>query len=391
MSFPRLRIAFITYKFGHEYGGAEAYGVDVMKELSKRHDITVITREYSTACGINLPYKIITLSELWPSWVRTYLFAKAAAQLCSEADYDLIHSHVNGWIGDIDVLHVKSVRYHWLTRARSAIKKITNLISPRIQMYLWLEKQRVHLKPPRRTVVVSELLKQQLQKAYQTNYPFDVITPGVYIPNKDQNVRQKTRQQLGFSQQDIVCIQVARNPLNKGLSTILDSLTTLPTHIKLLVVGAPNSVEKQLQSQLAQQQLLQRVIFIPQTENINPYYQAADLCLHPTFNDSFGMAPLEAMSHQLPVIMSQANYCGFAHYVTHEHHALLLQDPHNAAELTQAIQRLLTDTVLTQQLAQQGHELALDFSWENIAKQFESIYVDILAARIHQGKPDHRS
>lgn len=386
MSLPRLDIAFIAYKFGREYGGAEAYGVELMKELSKRHNITVIAREYSASCDLKLPFIPIHLANFWPSWVRSYLFAKQSAQITAQHNYHLVHSHMNGWNGDLDVLHVKSVRYHWVTRQRSRLKKMTHAISPRINMYLWLEKQRIHTKPPKRTVAVSELLKQQLQQAYKTNYPFDVITPGVHLPLLSPALRKETRQKLGFIDGDMVCIQVARNPLNKGLKTILAALAVLPAHLKLLVIGVPESLSVQLETELAQTKLTQRVTLIGQTEDISAYYQAADLCLHPTFNDSFGMAPLEAMSYRLPVIMSRGHYCGFAHYATHNENALLLNDPHNALALQQAIERLLCETELVSSLQENAYLLAQKFSWENIAKQFESIYIDILATRIQQGK-----
>lgn len=384
MSFPRLNIAFITYKFGHQYGGAEAYGVELMRELAKRHDITVIGRAYDPACNLNLPFIPITLSNYWPSWIRTYLFAKETARLVKDAKYDLVHSHMNGWSADVDILHVRSVRYRWVTKTRSWWKKALHALSPRIQMYLWLEKQRVHLKPPRRTAVVSEALKQQLQQAYQTQYPFDVITPGVHLPSLSPELRLKTRTELGFNDADIVAIQVARNPLNKGLSTILEALPQLPSHLKLLVVGGPESLAKNLHTKLKQSELLHRVVFVNQTCNIAPYYQAADMALHPTFNDSFGMVPLEAMAYQLPVIMSDANWCGFANYACHEKNALLLKNPHDTKELSAAISQVMNNTELQLQLKHQGYELATEFSWENIAKQVEAIYVDIIATRLHR-------
>lgn len=391
MSYFRLKIAFIAYKFGHQYGGAEAYGVELMRQLADRHDITVIAREYDPQCDLQLPFIPIVLSDLWPSWIRTYLFAKATDRLIKKGGYDLVHSHMNGWNGDVDVLHVKSVRYQWLKKTTPWFKKISCLLSPRIQMYLWLEKQRVHLKPPRRTVVVSESLKQQLQNAYHTQYPFDVIPPGVHLPQLDTQVRDQTRQHFGYSSDDIICLQVARNPLNKGLLSILSALKDLPPHIKLLVVGSPPSLEKKIAPQLSDTALVGRIIFAEQTNDISTYYQAADIALHPTFNDSFGMAPLEAMSYGLPVIMSNDQWCGFAHYANHDDNALLLSDPHDATELREAIQRLLDESELAEQLSKNGQLLAAQFSWELNAKKIESIYVDIVATRLHQGRPDPKA
>lgn len=389
MNFPPLKIAFITSKFGHQYGGAEAYGVELMRELAKRHDITVIGYTYDSDSGLNLPFIPIPLAERWPSWLRSYFFAKEAERILQTGEYDLVHSHMNGWSGDLDILHVKSVRYRWLNPANPWWQKLNARLSPRIQMYLWLEKQRVHLKPPRRTAVVSESLKQQLQQAYDTKYPFDVLTPGVHLPVPDTAVRLKSRQDLGFSDNDIVAVLVARNPLSKGLNTILDALATLYSgvfNLKLLVVGAPATLESQLHSQLQQNGLINKVLFIGQTAAISSYYQAADIALHPTFNDSFGMAPLEAMAYGLPVIMSDAKWCGFAQYATHKKNAYLLNDPRDAAELSRAINEVITNTELRLQLKQQGYELATAFSWENIAKQVESIYVDIIATRLHRGR-----
>lgn len=386
MNFPPLKIAFITSSFGHQYGGAEAYGVDLMRELAKRHDITVIGYAYDSACGLNLPFIPIPFSKRWPSWLRSYLFAREAERIIQAGDYDLVHSHMNGWCGDVDILHVKSVRYRWLNKANSRWQKIYAWLSPRIQMYLWLEKKRVHIKPPKRTAVVSASLKQQLQHAYETKYPFDVITPGVHLPIIDPAVRLASRKRLGFNDEDTVTILVARNPLKKGLNTILQALYTLPSHLKLLVVGSPEHVKNQLNSKLKQKDLLSRVVFINQTADMACYYQTADIALHPTFNDSFGMAPLEAMAYGLPVIMSDAKYCGFAQYATHKKNAYLLTDPHNAAELNTALNEVMINNELRLQLKQQGYELASTFSWENIAKQVESIYVDIIATRLHRVK-----
>ncbi len=386
MSFPRLRIAFITHKFGHQYGGAEAYGVELMNELSKHHDVFIYTHQYDSQCQVDLPHTIVPSPASGPSWWRSYRFAQHVEQALANQQFDIVHSHVNNWVADVDVLHVKSVRYSKITQA-SALKRLWHAISPRTAMYLHLEKDRVHLKPPRRTVVVSKSLQHQLQQAYHTAYPFDVITPGVHLPEKNLTERQQTRQQLGFTDQDTVCLLVARNPQAKGLDCLLASLQQLPSEIKLLVVGVAPQQRAALQSKLQKQGLEQRVVFIEQSHQISPYYQAADLCVHPTLNDSFGMAPLEAMSYGLPVILSSSQYCGFAHHVQDQHQALILQDPRNSSELAAAIQQLVQNSSLRLQLSQQGLALAQEFSWSNIAQRYLYIYAEVIAARLHKRKP----
>lgn len=386
MSFPRLRIAFITFKFGHQYGGAEAYGVELMHELAKHHDVFVYTHEYDPNCTSSLPYTIVPAPKKGPSWWRIYHYAKNIEQTLADQKFDIIHSHVNGWVADVDVLHVKSVRYHWITQA-NPLKRFWNRLSPRIATYLSLEKKRVHTKPPRRTVVVSELLKEQLQQAYKTKYPFDVITPGVHLPSPNPELRQETRKKLGFSDKDCVCILVARNPRSKGQACLLDALKLLPNNVKLLVVGIAAPKINSLVTQLKQLELSDRVKLIEQTSDVDVYYQAADIGVHPTLNDSFGMAPLEAMSYGLPVILSQSKHCGFAHYVKDQEHAILLQDPRQASELAQSIEKILADPAFAQHLSEQGLALAQQFSWENRAQRYLIIYAEIIAAHLHKAKP----
>ena len=52
----RLKIAFVVDRFGQRFGGAEAYGVELMRELAHNHDITVFARDYDDQCALRLPY-----------------------------------------------------------------------------------------------------------------------------------------------------------------------------------------------------------------------------------------------------------------------------------------------------------------------------------------------
>ena len=66
------------------------------------------------------------------------------------------------------------------------------------------------------------------------------------------------------------------------------------------------------------------------------------------------MAPLEAMSHGLPVVVSSPAYCGFAQYLSAGKDALILQDPRNGAQLAQALERLGSEPELRASLAERG-------------------------------------
>lgn len=382
-----LSIAFVVDRFGNRYGGAEAYGVALMRELAAAgHRITVFAREYDPACDLQLPFQPVRLGSYWPSWIRVWLFARRAA-LRTRQGFDIVHSHMNGWCGDVEVIHVTPVRYRWRVQAMTQVRRMLSYVSPRVQTYLGLEARRVAPRTAHRVVAVSQLIARQLGQAYrfaETQIP--VIPPGV-APEPPVTVEQRrqSRQALGLPDQGTLCLLVARNPMRKGLPTVLQALQKLPDDVLLLVVGA-NAAARECVAQ-APESVRRRVHLVPETSQVAPYYQAADLYVHPTLNDSFGMAPLEAMSFGLPVILSPAPWCGFAQYVQAGEEALVLSHPEQADELAGAIEQLMSDPALRDRLHAGMQGVLSRHAWPEVARQYLVLYAEILQER--QPTPSH--
>lgn len=375
----RLRIALVVDRFGSRFGGAEAYGVALMRELASEHDITVFGRECDPGCPVKLPFVRVPVSTHWPSWVRSLLFAWRAAR-ATRMGFDIVHSHMNGWCGDVEVVHVTPVRYRWRVQAMSRVKRGLSYISPRVQTYLGLESRRIAPRVGHRTVAVSALIADQLHRAYGSMLTFPVIPPGVTLPDATAaSRRHEIRECLGFAPDAHVCLLVARNPMRKGLPTVLNALEHLPDEVRLLVVGA-NAASRECVAK-ASPAVRERVILVSETSDVGGYYQAADSYVHPTLNDSFGMAPLEAMSYGLPVILSPMPWCGFAQYVRDGEDALVLSHPENAVELAQCIERLRTDRGLRERLVTRSQGLLERHAWPQVARQYLDLYRLILGER----------
>lgn len=368
-----LSIAFVVDRFGSRYGGAEAYGVELMRIFAKQgHKITVFARDYDPDCDLKLDYHKISLAKFWPSWVRVLLFTKSAAS-GTKNKFDIVHSHMNGWCGDIEVVHVTPVRYRWLVRKTNPIKKFLNNISPRIRTYLWLESKRFTKRPGHAVVAVSKLIAAQLNQAYKFADDLPVIPPGVAPAHALTTTDKKDlRLELKLPPDANICLLVARNPIRKGLDTAIRAIAELPADVHLLVVGA-NAASRNLLEQ-ATNDIQERVHMVSETSNVRPYYQAADIYIHPTLNDSFGMAPLEAMSYSLPVILSPAPWCGFAEYVNADIEALLLRDPKDHKELASLINRINTDPELKINLINGANEVVKRHTWDEVARQYMQLY-----------------
>ena len=371
----RLRIALLTERFGYQFGGAESYAVSLFRILSQRHEVTVFAREFDH----DLPVRqhVVPIASWCPSWLRLWLFSKRCNQL-TRTGFDIIHSHTNAGLANIQLMHVSPVRYRRFFN-RTFVQKLLVWLRPVQLAYLWMESQAVKAAPGHILIAVAPLVSQQLKLAYGEDLAVEVLTPGAQTVLADEGVRQRVRAELGWGPQDIGCLLVARNPLRKGLAAVLRAMLLLPETFRLAVVGADPEVQEVLAAQFPD--LGDRVRLISATPEVSPYYLSADVYVHPTLLDSFGMAPLEAMAHGLPVVLSGTAYCGFAQYVTHEQNAWVLSDPRDAEQIAMALRVLGLDAAVRKRLISQAALLVADFSWSAIAERYEALYAKSLASR----------
>jgi UDP-glucose:(heptosyl)LPS alpha-1,3-glucosyltransferase len=377
----RLRIALLIDRFGRRFGGAEAYGVNLFEELCQRHDVTVIAHDFEH----DLPVKQIrvTVNRKWPSWLRVWHFARQAKRLTRD-NFDIVHSHMNGGTGHIHVIHVAPIRYRRFSGV-GALRRLLVYLQPSNVAYLSLEAAAMRVKTGSRVVAVSHWLKERIHDAYGDQLIVATIAPGATSVAVDPVLRSKIRMALGWAQGDIGCLLVARNPLRKGLATVLDALGQLPENFRLAVVGTQPEIEDYLRVNYPK--LVARVNLIAPTSAVSPYYQAADVYVHPTLLDSFGLAPLEAMAHGLPVIVSGPEFCGFGQYVTHRHDAWVLTNPEDPNEIAQGLRTLTSDPILRKHLLHHAAKLVGSLSWAAAAKKYEALYAESIEARRIAGAP----
>jgi len=275
----RLRMAFVTDRFGQRFGGAESYGVALMQELAQHHDVTVVASTYDPDCPVRLPWIQVALPRGLPSWLRVLWFA-ARARRATRAGFDLVHSHVNGWCGDVEVAHVTPVRYRWRVEPMARAKRLLSYISLRLQTYLALEAARFRPRAAHCVVAVSDLIATQLRAAYGER-DFPVIVPGVAAQEAAAGQwRTRIRAEIGVGASDTLCLMVARDPLRKGFDTAVQALRHLSDDMVLVLVGGGTAARAWL-DRSPNADLNTRVRVLDELPDVRPYYAAADVCLHP--------------------------------------------------------------------------------------------------------------
>ena len=376
----RLRIAFLTKNFDTKGGGAERYAVALAEQLSERHDVHVFSQAVGTVLpGIN--YHPVRWAVRRPRWINQLLFAYATWRMTRQG-YDVVHSHENLWHGQVQTLHVLPMR-HTLLRGKVGFKRLWRLLgmvsSPRLLAHLGLERSRFQ-DDGRAYVAVSETLRVIVTQTYPgSEGAMHVIPPGIAGVAGAASVQERlgARAALGLPLKGTGLLLVGNDLRKKGLGCMIQALALLldPTAFVAVVghVGQRAFWEGMARDLGVGSQLH----FLGMREDVGVAYVAADFLVHPTLEDTYAMVVLEAMSHALPVIVSSAAYCGISAELTHGVNALLLQDPHDAHALTQAICQLTGSPDFQQRLAQSGVEFATQRTWSSVALRHERLYADL--------------
>jgi len=108
-------------------------------------------------------------------------------------------------------------------------------------------------------------------------------------------------------------------------------------------------------------------------EDLVGLYNAATVLVYPSLYEGFGLPVLEAMACGCPVVTS--NTSSLPEVVGE---AGIMVDPYDVQQLMDAIQKVLEDKALAQDMRQQGLERASLFSWQRCAQETLDAYHQVL-------------
>ena len=134
----------------------------------------------------------------------------------------------------------------------------------------------------------------------------------------------------------------------------------------IIAGGHGGSYYESMQKELREHHLEGRVFFLGyvSVEELVALYKNAVAFVFPSYNEGFGMPPVEAMSLGLPVITS--NISSTAEVVAD---AGLLVDPYSVDDISNAMERIYTDQALRAELITKGYERSKRFSWATSGKE----------------------
>lgn len=107
-------------------------------------------------------------------------------------------------------------------------------------------------------------------------------------------------------------------------------------------------------------------------QDIFALFQSAQALVYPSLYEGFGLPVLESFASQVPVITSNTTSLP---EVAGE--AAVLVNPYCIEEITDAMRRLLEDSMLREDLIRRGYTRAQGFTWEQCAQQTLAVYRQI--------------
>jgi len=212
-----------------------------------------------------------------------------------------------------------------------------------------------------------------------------VVPPGVDLGMFQPVDRAEARRKIGYGAGRILLL-VGRLERLKGVEIAIRSLGLLRDRqhddVRLLILGEDShegdeSEKDRLKAIAAEVGVRDRVDFIGSiAQHELPYfYAAADVCVMPSYSESFGLVALEAQACGCPVVASGVS--GLRSVVRDEVSGYLI-DEQDPAAYAERIGRLLENGELAQQMGRRGRLLAQRFSWTRTADRLEGLFEQVV-------------
>ena len=208
-----------------------------------------------------------------------------------------------------------------------------------------------------------------------------VVAPGIDLATFQPFDRADARRKIGYGPGRLLLF-VGRLERLKGVDVAIRALALLSDRdhedLRLIVLGedvrdGDESEKERLKAVASAVGVRDRVDFLGSVAHHElPYfYAAADVCVMPSYSESFGLVALEAQACGRPVVASGVS--GLRSVVRDEVSGYLIDD-HDPAIYAERIGRLLSDPELAQQMGSHGRLLAQRFSWTRTADRLGSLF-----------------
>lgn len=244
------------------------------------------------------------------------------------------------------------------------------------RVVIWLA-----LKRAKKIITVSEYVKNDIIKSFNVKaQKISVTYEGA--PEKNLSYIGLGHQLKEFGINKPYLIYVGNAYPHKNLERLVKAFEILVSDFKndlqLVLVGEEDYFYQRLEEEakesiLSSEEIFERLVFTDfvADDELGILYQNAALYIFPSLCEGFGLPPLEAMSHGLPVVSS--NTTCLPEILGKSAIYFNSQDSNDMAE---KINRVLSDSNLRKDLIFKGFEQIKKYSWKDMGRKTLEIYIE---------------
>ncbi|MCK5413402.1 MAG: glycosyltransferase family 4 protein [Candidatus Pacebacteria bacterium] len=219
-------------------------------------------------------------------------------------------------------------------------------------------------------IAVSNSTKNDLMKIYKIDFEkIKVVYSGINKEQTAENNESEVRKKYNLSEKYILYLGTIEP--RKNIVSIIKAFEKLKYSItdkslKLIIAGSKGWLYKNVFEVAENSKYKKDIIFAGfiDDEDKTTLYRLAEIFVYPSFYEGFGFPPLEAMQNKTPVITS--NLSSLSEAVGD---AAIMVNPYNIDELARAMENLLSDENLKNNLIEKGIQRTKKFSWQKCAEE----------------------
>jgi D-inositol-3-phosphate glycosyltransferase len=391
-----------------ETGGMNVYVRELSREMGRRgYQIDVFTRRaepdgpdvVEASPNVRVvhlragPEDIEARRQLY-AYLRDFERGLLAFQRAEGTTYDVIHSHY--WLSGALGLRLRERwgaplvnMFHTLGELKRRANGGSSEPAARIEVEGRVAKEADVI------VSASEHEKRALIDLYGTPADRIAVVPcGVDLGCFRPIDKEMARRSLGVNGERVILFVGRMEPL-KGLDLLLGAAARLDDEppFQVLVVGGDGNANEELshlKALSAELGIASRVRFSgPVGHDVLPlYYNAADVCVVPSYYESFCLVALEAMACGTPVVASRV---GGLSVTVRDGETGYLVPRHSPQPFAERVATLLADEELRRTFGRSAKAKASGFGWGNVADAIERIYRGLLAGRAVGPAPERQA
>ncbi len=222
---------------------------------------------------------------------------------------------------------------------------------------------------------VSESLKNDTQKFFEIKKPIEVITN--FIDNSEFTENFSCQRKQFANDDEKILIHVSNLRPVKRVEEVLQIFKNVNSKVKskLVIIGEGPDMEKVNQFLEDNPELIDKVKLLGKVNDLYRILQLSDVFLLPSEQESFGLAALEAMAAETPVISSNA---GGIPEVNIQGETGFLAEVGNVEAMSNYTIKLLSDGNLLSKIKKNAKKQALKFDLKNILPLYEKMYEETI-------------